>query len=91
MSDTVPAACPRCRATATGIISTSPVAGVWTLFGCRTCLYMWRSTEPEENRDPEKYPVPFRLDAETLPNLPVAPSIPPLRAASGPTRAGRRE
>ena len=79
MSDTSPGACPRCRATATGTVSTSPVPGVWTLFGCRTCLYIWRSTEPEENRNPERYPVPFRLDPATLPDLVAAPPIPPLR------------
>jgi hypothetical protein len=57
------------------------VAGVWTLFACRTCLYAWRSTEPEENRDPEKYPGPFRLDPATIPDLPIAPQIPALRKA----------
>ena len=39
----------------------------------------WRSTEPEENTDPDKYPAPFRLDPDDLATLPVAPSIPPRR------------
>jgi hypothetical protein len=80
---TLPAACPRCRSTTIEIRSASPIAGVWTVFACTTCLYAWRSTEPEENRDLEKYPAVFRLKPEVLPNLPVAPSIPPLRRQVG--------
>ena len=87
MSDAVhgalPAACPRCRSTTIEVRSTSPVAGVWTVFACATCLYAWRSTEPEENQNPDKYPAAFRLAPEQLPTLPVAPSIPPLRRPSG--------
>ncbi|MBV9251914.1 MAG: hypothetical protein JO227_22075 [Acetobacteraceae bacterium] len=72
----MPAACPRCRAPAIQVLSTSPVPGVWVIFGCKTCLYCWRSTEPEENRDPEKYPAAFRLTAAALSNLPIAPQVP---------------
>lgn len=45
-------------------------------------LYAWRSTEPDENRGPDKYPLPFRLKPGTLPDLPdlpMIPAIPPLR------------
>jgi vanillate/4-hydroxybenzoate decarboxylase subunit D len=76
---TLPAACPRCRSNKIEVRSTSPVAGVWTVFACATCLYAWRSTEPEENTNPDKYPEAFCLTPEQLPNLEVAPSIPPLR------------
>jgi len=79
----LPSACPRCRSATIEMRSTSPVAGVWTVFACTTCLYAWRSTEPEENRNPDLYPAPFRLKPEQLPNLPVAPTIPPLRRRSG--------
>jgi len=75
-----PALCPRCRATKIELRSTSPVPGVWSVFACSTCLYAWRSTEPDENTDPDKYPAPFRLKPEVLPNLPVIPAIPPLRS-----------
>ena len=34
----------------------SPVAGVWTVFGCNTCFYTWRSTEPEENTQTRQIP-----------------------------------
>jgi hypothetical protein len=53
------------------------------VFGCATCLYAWRSTEPEENTHPDKYPAVFRLRAEDLPNLTVSPSVPPRRRPSG--------
>ena len=79
MESSHPAVCPRCRSTTIEVRSRSPVAGVWTVFGCATCLYTWRSTEPEENTDPDKYPAVFRLKPEDLANLPVAPSIPPRR------------
>ena len=59
----------------------SPVAGVWTVFGCTTCRYAWRSTEPEEFRNPDKYPVKFRLKPEELRHLPMIPTIPPLRSS----------
>jgi hypothetical protein len=74
-----PGACPRCRSTTTAIQSTSPVAGVWTVFACTTCFYAWRSTEPEENRDPNKYPKVFALRPEDIAKLPVAPTITPKR------------
>jgi len=50
--------CPRCRSKTVGVRATSPIAGVWTVFGCNTCFYAWRSTEPEENR-PGKVPAGF--------------------------------
>jgi vanillate/4-hydroxybenzoate decarboxylase subunit D len=75
--------CPRCRSATTEVRSRSPVAGVWTVFGCGTCLYTWRSTEPRENRDPEAYPSVFRIDPSVLPKLEIAPTIPALIPPSG--------
>jgi hypothetical protein len=71
--------CPRCRATTAAVRATSPIAGVWTVFGCNTCFYTWRSTEPAENTDPAKYPQVFRLNPADLANLPVVPAIQPKR------------
>jgi len=71
--------CPRCRSATTKTRSVSPVAGVWTVFGCDTCFYTWRSTEPAENTDPDKYPEVFRINPEDLGNLAKIPAIPPLR------------
>lgn len=81
-TQSAPTGCPRCRSNTTRVESTSPVAGIWTVFSCMTCFYAWRTTEPEENRDPSKYPRVFRLNPEELAKLPVAPTIPPLRRQS---------
>ena len=76
---TDPLPCPRCRSNTTVVRAVSPKAGVWTVYGCDTCFYTWRSTEPEENTNPDKYPAVFRLVPENLAKLEVAPPIPPLR------------
>jgi hypothetical protein len=78
-ADGTPSVCSRCRSATVVVRSTSPVAGVWSVFGCTTCLYVWRSTEPDANRDPDHYPDVFRLDPAKLASLPVAPTVPPLR------------
>jgi hypothetical protein len=49
------------------------------VYGCNTCFYTWRSTEPEENVDPDKYPEVFRLNPTDFANLPEVPAIAPLR------------
>ncbi|MBV9597669.1 MAG: hypothetical protein JOZ87_12485 [Chloroflexi bacterium] len=71
--------CPRCRSTTVDIRMTSPVPGAWTVYGCNTCSYVWRSTEPAENTDPERYPEVFRLTPAELAAFEVVPTIPPLR------------
>ena len=76
-----PTVCPRCRSATIVVQAQSPVTGVWTVFGCTTCHYVWRSTEPELFRNPDKYPAKFRLRPEDLPQLPVIPTIPPLRSS----------
>jgi len=38
--DVTPRMCPRCRSTTIHTRATSPVAGVWILFACSTCLYI---------------------------------------------------
>ena len=73
-------ACPRCRSNTVAVRAVSPLAGVWTVYGCDTCFYTWRSTEPETNTDPDQYPAVFRLAAADLPKLQVAQAIPPLQA-----------
>jgi hypothetical protein len=76
-----PTICPRCRSGPIATLGQSPVAGVWTIFGCSTCLYAWRSSEPEENTNADKYPAAFRLRPEDLPKLKMVPPIPPRRAS----------
>ncbi|MBV8891115.1 MAG: phenolic acid decarboxylase subunit D [Acidobacteria bacterium] len=71
--------CPRCRSVTIEVLTNSPIPGVWTIYSCKTCFYAWRSTEPEENTNPEKYPEPFRLNPEDLINFAIVPTIPLLR------------
>jgi vanillate/4-hydroxybenzoate decarboxylase subunit D len=72
--------CPRCRSGPIEVLCKSPVANVWTLYGCKTCLYAWRSTEPEENTNPDKYPEAFRLKPQDLGKFAIVPTIPALRS-----------
>jgi vanillate/4-hydroxybenzoate decarboxylase subunit D len=76
------AVCPRCGSDTVGVRGKSAVAGIWTVFGCDTCFYVWRSTEPDENTDPNKYPVVFRLKPEELSKLPAVPTVRPKRQAT---------
>lgn len=71
--------CPRCRSKTIEHLADSPVAGVWAVYLCQTCFYTWRSTEPEENTNPDKYPEAFKIDPEDLSKFTILPEIPPLR------------
>src|SRR5437773_8883906 len=56
----------------------SPVAGIRTKYSCKTCLYAWRSIEPEENTNPDKSgAVPG--EAGQLAEISCVPAIPLLR------------
>lgn len=77
-----PAVCPRCWSRTIAAQSIPPVAGARTVFGCATCLDAQRSTEPEENTNPDTHPAAFRLKAEDLTDLPVSPSIRPRQRSS---------
>jgi len=41
-------ACPRCSNTDTRLIAQSPISGVWEMYGCNHCTYLWRNTETLE-------------------------------------------
>lgn len=77
---TMPLMCPRCRSGTVAHLASSPVTGAWTVFQCTTCLYTWRSSEPAENTDPEKYPAAFRLDPKSLTRLATIPMVTPRRS-----------
>jgi hypothetical protein len=74
--------CPRCRSTKTTVLTRSPVKGAWLVHGCQVCFYAWRNTEPEENRNPDKYPKAFRLNPDEVDDFIVVPTIPPLRESA---------
>jgi vanillate/4-hydroxybenzoate decarboxylase subunit D len=67
--------CPRCESSATKVRFESPVAGVWTLYGCDDCLFIWRSTELETITNPKLYPARFKVKLEHLKDIPVMPAI----------------
>jgi vanillate/4-hydroxybenzoate decarboxylase subunit D len=74
-----PGVCPRCDATGTRVLTTSPVAGRWVMYGCDICFYSWRSTEPAYATDPARYPAAFRIDPAEIATMPAIPPVPPRR------------
>jgi hypothetical protein len=46
---------------------------------CPACSYTWRSTEPPEATDPERFPSAFTIDTDTISTLPEFPAIPARR------------
>ena len=70
-----PAICPRCESATVELQFSSPVKGVWEIYRCTKCLYAWRSTEPETNTDPAKYPHRFKVDPARLNDYPIMPAI----------------
>ena len=75
MSDEKLPICPRCESDTTKIMFKSPVKDVWVLYSCQTCLFTWRSTEPETITNPKLYPKKFKIKPEDLKNCPVMPAI----------------
>jgi hypothetical protein len=71
--------CPRCLSKTIDLFANSPLPDVWTVYGCHTCFYVWRSTEPEENTNPDKYLTAFKIKPEDLSKFIALPEIPPLR------------
>jgi vanillate/4-hydroxybenzoate decarboxylase subunit D len=67
--------CPRCDHNAIDTVATSPVPGVWEVYGCGRCSYMWRSTEPADRSIREGYPVEFRITQADIDNAIIEPEI----------------
>ncbi|RJQ79758.1 hypothetical protein D5S17_10020 [Pseudonocardiaceae bacterium YIM PH 21723] len=69
--------CPRCRHPKTTVLATSPVPGVWEVLSCDRCLFSWRTTEPANRIDPDRYPARYRFtehDIESAVDVPVVPA-----------------
>ena len=75
MSASPPSTCPRCDSATTEVQFESPVKGAWVLYRCTTCLFTWRSTEPETITNPKLYPARFKIKPEELKDFPVMPAI----------------
>ena len=70
--------CPRCGSEKTGILTRSPVEGVWEVYHCEECYFAWRSTEPAFITDPAKYNPQFKLNRAELDQANIMPNVPPL-------------
>ena len=65
-----PIECPRCEAKDVKIIGKSVIQGVWELYHCTICQYVWRSTETKDML------TSIKLTEEEIREI---PSVPPLR------------
>ena len=63
--------CSRCGSEKVDKIADSPVRGAWKLFACKTCNYVWRSTETLEMLGEG-----VKLSKEDMKKILVLPSIP---------------
>ena len=61
--------CIRCQNTDITIIGMSQKEGVWELYRCDTCQYIWRSTETEETL------TSIRLTEEEIRDIPFVPPL----------------
>lgn len=73
-------ACPRCDTREVRVLTESPVPGAWTMYSCRACFYSWRSTEPPSATDPDRYPAEFKVDAASISDIPMVPTLPDRRS-----------
>lgn len=70
--------CPRCAAEGLRRLATG-VDAAWEVWQCQTCLYTWRTTEPDRRTKREAYPEAFKMTQADIDNAPEVPTVPPLR------------
>jgi vanillate/4-hydroxybenzoate decarboxylase subunit D len=70
--------CPRCDSDNVGLLVKSSVDEAWEVYKCSTCYFTWRSTEPDDIKDPEKYDIRFKIKPAKIPELSIIPPIPKL-------------
>ena len=73
--------CPRCDDERAVKFFEAPEGGVWELYRCPRCFFVWRSTEEDEVTHPELYDPKFKLDERRIAEMKDKPAIPPLRKA----------
>jgi vanillate/4-hydroxybenzoate decarboxylase subunit D len=54
----------------------SPVEGAWEVYMCPVCIFPWRSIEPENITNPEKYNRAFKVNPADIPFLENVPPLP---------------
>ena len=73
--------CPRCDDERAVKFFEAPENGVWELYRCPRCFFVWRSTEEDEVTRPELYDPKFKLTEQRIAEMKDKPAIPPLRKA----------
>ena len=69
--------CPRCEDNLAEVFMKSPVGDFWELYKCNSCGFMWRSTEEEEVKDPNRYKNAFKIRMSTNDFQKKLPQVPP--------------
>jgi len=67
--------CPRCDSKNSNLLTSSPVGNEWEMYICNDCNFSWRSTEPENIRNPEMYDPKFKLTQKKISMMMVNPPI----------------
>lgn len=71
--------CPRCDGARAVKFFEAPKNGVWELYQCPDCSFVWRSTEEEAVRNKDLYNRDFKLNKNDMEKMIDKPAIPPLR------------
>ena len=67
--------CPRCDSKNANLLIQSPVGNEWEMYICNECNFTWRSTEPENIRNPKMYDPKFKLTKKKISMMMVNPPI----------------
>jgi transposase-like protein len=67
--------CPRCDSKNANLLTSSPVGNEWKVYICNDCNFSWRSTEPENIRNPEMYDPKFKLTNKKISMMVVNPPV----------------
>ena len=67
--------CPRCDSKNADLLIPSPVGNEWEMYFCNDCNFTWRSTEPENIRNPKMYDSRFKLTKKKISMMTVNPPI----------------
>lgn len=73
--------CPRCNSDEACQVSEAH-DGTWVIYRCPQCNFNWRSSEPDEVKDPGLYDSRFKLTGKRFEQMIAKPRIPPLRISS---------
>jgi hypothetical protein len=67
--------CPRCDDERAAKIFEAPENGVWEVYRCPRCFFVWRNTEEDTVTHPELYDPKFKLDEKKIRGMAPKPPI----------------